>query len=78
MGLIDFDLNMGQAIDAERGEAAGGVTGPPFPLELEDGRVDEDVEIELGLRGHTITPNDESEYLIRPRMNATGSSFERG
>lgn len=49
-----------------------GVTGPPFPLELEDGRVDEDVEVELGLRGHTITPNNESEYLIRPRMNATG------
>ncbi|MGH2752429.1 MAG: gamma-glutamyltransferase [Actinomycetota bacterium] len=72
VGLIDFDLNIGHALDAERVEAAGGVTGPPFPLELEDGRVDEDVEVELGARGHTITPNNESEYLIRPRMNATG------
>jgi gamma-glutamyltranspeptidase / glutathione hydrolase len=72
VGLVDFDLGIGHALDAERVEAAGGVTGPPFPLELEDGRVDEDVELELVARGHTITPNDESEYLIRPRMNATG------
>jgi gamma-glutamyltranspeptidase/glutathione hydrolase len=78
VGLVDFDLNIGQAIDAERVEAAGGVTGPPFPLELEDGRVDEDVEIELGARGHTITPNNESEYLIRPRMNATGVELGTG
>ncbi len=78
VGLVDFDLNIGQAIDAERVEAAGGVEGPPFPLELEDGRVDEVVEVELGTRGHTITPNDESEYLIRPRMNATGVELGTG
>jgi gamma-glutamyltranspeptidase/glutathione hydrolase len=78
VGLVDFGLNIGQAIDAERVEAAGGVTGPPFPLELEDGRVDEDVELELGARGHTITPNNEIEYLIRPRMNATGVELGTG
>ncbi|MGH2699680.1 MAG: gamma-glutamyltransferase [Actinomycetota bacterium] len=78
VGLIDFDLGIGHALDAERVEAAGGVTGPPFPLELEDGRVDEDVEVELEVRGHTITPNDESEYLIRPRMNATGVDPDTG
>ena len=78
VGVVDFDLNIGQALDAERVEAAGGVTGPPFPLELEDGRVDEDVEVELGARGHTITPNNESEYLIRPRMNATGVDLDTG
>ncbi|MDQ4058841.1 MAG: gamma-glutamyltransferase [Actinomycetota bacterium] len=72
VGMVDFGLDLAHALDAERVEAAGGVTGPPFPLELEDGRVDEEVEVELGLRGHTITPNDESEYLIRPRVNAAG------
>jgi gamma-glutamyltranspeptidase/glutathione hydrolase len=78
VGMVDFDLDLAHALDAERVEAAGGVTGPPFPLELEDGRVDEEVEVELGLRGHTITPNDESEYLIRPRVNAAGIDPETG
>ena len=72
VGLVDFDLNIGQALDAERIDALLGVTGPPFPLELEDGRVDENVEVELVRRGHTITPNNETEYFVRPRMNATG------
>jgi len=78
VGLVDFDLNIGQALDAERVDALVGVTGPPFTLELEDGRVDEDVEIELGARGHVITPNNETEYFVRPRMNATGVDPETG
>ncbi len=78
VGMVDFDLDLAHALDAERVEAAGGVAGPPFPLELEDGRVDEEVEVELGLRGHTIDPNDESEYRIRPRVNAAGIDPETG
>ena len=78
VGLVDFDLNIGQALDAERIDALLGVTGPPFPLELEDGRVDENVEVELVRRGHTITPNNETEYFVRPRMNATGVELGTG
>ena len=78
VGLVDFDLNIGQALDAERVDALVGVTGPPFTLELEDGRVDEDVEIALTRRGHVITPNSEIEYFIRPRMNATGVELGTG
>jgi len=72
VGMVDFDLDLAHALDAERVEASLGVAGPPFRLELEDGRVDEAVEIELGLRGHAIEPPDESEYLLRPRVNAAG------
>ena len=68
VGLVDFDLNIGQALDAERVDALLGVTGPPFPLELEDGRVDENVEIEL-VRARPHHHPEQRDRVLRPAAN---------
>ncbi|WP_205697274.1 gamma-glutamyltransferase [Conexibacter sp. SYSU D00693] len=64
LGMLEFGLPLDQALDAARWDAA------PGTLEIEDGRVTDDVLADLQRRGHRLTQL--GPYANRPRVNAAG------
>jgi gamma-glutamyltranspeptidase/glutathione hydrolase len=81
INVVDFDMGIARAVDAERHDAQLTVTEPGFPLLLEDGRVPARVEIELERRGHDITTLDdifrpEDDYALLPRIQV--AAWSRG
>jgi gamma-glutamyltranspeptidase / glutathione hydrolase len=77
VNVIDFDMDIAHAVDAQRDDAQLTVTEPGFPLLLEDGRVPQRVERELTERGHDIitlapTFTAEDEYALLPRVEVAG------
>jgi hypothetical protein len=66
LNVVDFDRNVGQAIDAERIDA----NGPGGRLIMEAPRFPAEVQAELTRRGHVLAPA--GEYDIRPRIQIAG------
>ena len=84
VNVIDFDMDIAHAVDAERHDAQLTVPGVPgFPLLIEGGRVSARVEAELERRGHEIISiegiwDSEADYAIRPRVQAAGVNLRTG
>lgn len=64
VNVVDFGLDVAQAVDAERLDAA------TVDMQLENVRVSPDVQADLRGRGHEIVPN--GEYGALPRVQAIG------
>jgi gamma-glutamyltranspeptidase/glutathione hydrolase len=64
VNLVDFGLDVAEALDAERIDAAGA------SLIIEEARIPSVVRDELIRRGHRLAPA--GEYDARPRVNAAG------
>ncbi|WP_157965640.1 gamma-glutamyltransferase [Euzebya rosea] len=64
VGLVDFGLDVAQAVDAERLDAG------TIDLQLENVRVSPAVQADLMERGHQVVPN--GEYGALPRVQAVG------
>ena len=69
---VDFGMNVGQAIDAERIDA----NGPMGRLIAEEARIPAAVQAELARRGHVLAPV--GEYDIRPRVQIAGIDVATG
>lgn len=72
INVIDFDQNVGQAIDAERIDA----NGAAGRLIVEAPRVSASVQAELTRRGHVFAPT--GEYDLRPRVQIAGIDLATG